>query len=304
MRCADWARAVALDPIGTAPPLEIVVVVEWPLPWPADVENLPELAPIRQRLAGRLGRIQLVAADPTRSESEVRVYRRPDDPGFRRYAARVATAARLGVVEAAVGLVDDSLQTGAAGDDSASGGTAGAGAAASDRLLLVCTHGRRDACCGRLGARLVAALDSGAPTARPVRRTSHLSGHRFAPTALLLPEGTMWAHLTSDSLRSVLAAGNPPPLDCYRGCTGLDHPAVQMLERCALEEVGTQLFHWERRGRSDATTASLEVTPLDGGCYEWRAAYAVAEAPTSIDCGTGAPTIGEIVRLGEVERVK
>ncbi|MBV9923283.1 MAG: hypothetical protein JOY78_20875 [Pseudonocardia sp.] len=54
-----------------------------------------------------------------------------------------------------------------------------------DPLLLVCTHGRRDRCCALDGRALVRALvEAGEPD---VWECSHLSGHRFAPTALVLP---------------------------------------------------------------------------------------------------------------------
>ena len=62
------------------------------------------------------------------------------------------------------------------------------------RQVLVCTHGVRDTCCGAQGTRLAAALPGLGAGVRSWR-TSHTGGHRFAPTALVLPEGTAWAYL-------------------------------------------------------------------------------------------------------------
>ncbi len=62
-----------------------------------------------------------------------------------------------------------------------------------DPLLLVCTHGRRDRCCALDGRALVRAL---AEAREPdVWECSHLSGHRFAPTALILPTGYLYGRL-------------------------------------------------------------------------------------------------------------
>ena len=61
--------------------------------------------------------------------------------------------------------------------------------AASDRAhLLVCTNGRRDVCCAVKGRPL--ALGMAALHPDRVWEVTHTSGHRFAPTAVLLPAGT------------------------------------------------------------------------------------------------------------------
>src|SRR6187455_511419 len=57
-------------------------------------------------------------------------------------------------------------------------------------LLLVCTHEQRDPCCGLEGNALVRAV-----AGREVFECSHLGGHRFAPTALVLPTGYLYGRL-------------------------------------------------------------------------------------------------------------
>lgn len=54
-------------------------------------------------------------------------------------------------------------------------------------VLFVCTNGKRDTCCARLGRPVAEA----AGRARPERtwEITHTSGHRFAPTTVLLPSG-------------------------------------------------------------------------------------------------------------------
>ena len=56
------------------------------------------------------------------------------------------------------------------------------------RSFLVCAHGRRDACCARLGLPLFDALNAQLlPT--HLWQSSHLGGHRFAPNVVVLPVG-------------------------------------------------------------------------------------------------------------------
>ena len=71
--------------------------------------------------------------------------------------------------------------------------------------MLVCTNGKRDECCALLGRPMVTALAAVAPGR--VWEANHLGGHRFAPTATLLPAGTMHGHLTAETAVAVLEAG-------------------------------------------------------------------------------------------------
>ncbi len=61
-------------------------------------------------------------------------------------------------------------------------------------VLLVCTNGRRDVCCATRGRTVANALIQEHDDL--VWETSHTGGHRFAPTAVLLPWGRMLARLT------------------------------------------------------------------------------------------------------------
>jgi hypothetical protein len=75
----------------------------------------------------------------------------------------------------------------------------------SDRPhLLVCTNGTRDVCCA-VGGRPVAL---GVAGLRPqqVWEVTHTSGHRFAPTAALLPAGTLHGRLDASAAFDVLTA--------------------------------------------------------------------------------------------------
>ncbi|MFB6723076.1 sucrase ferredoxin [Kribbella sp. NPDC056345] len=75
-----------------------------------------------------------------------------------------------------------------------------------EAIMLVCTNGKRDECCAILGRPLVNGLATAAPGR--VWEASHLGGHRFSPTAVLLPAGTMHGHLNTGTALDVLAASD------------------------------------------------------------------------------------------------
>jgi hypothetical protein len=71
-------------------------------------------------------------------------------------------------------------------------------------VLLVCADAARDPTCAERGRRLTAALAG--PVGDRVWECSHLGGHRFAATGVLLPTGYVYAGLTPHLARAVLAA--------------------------------------------------------------------------------------------------
>jgi hypothetical protein len=64
-----------------------------------------------------------------------------------------------------------------------------AGLAPAPPQLLVCTNGSRDTCCARLGRPVAASAALRFPGR--VWEVTHTSGHRFAPTTVLLPSGSL-----------------------------------------------------------------------------------------------------------------
>lgn len=81
--------------------------------------------------------------------------------------------------------------------------------------LLVCTNGTRDTCCARLGRPIVEAAAARFPGR--VWEVTHTSGHRFAPTTVLLPSGTLHGRVLDAGALLAAASSGELALAGYRG---------------------------------------------------------------------------------------
>jgi len=77
------------------------------------------------------------------------------------------------------------------------------GDAVTEPALLVCTHARRDQCCAIEGRALAGRLAEQVPH---VWQCSHLGGHRFSPTAVVLPTGYVYGRLDVDGAVAAVKA--------------------------------------------------------------------------------------------------
>jgi hypothetical protein len=94
-------------------------------------------------------------------------------------------------------------------------------------LLLLCTNSRRDRCCAIEGLPLAEGLARG-PHADRVLEVNHLGGHRFAPTAMLLPSANVFGRLDLASATEVLdaaLAGHLGAMPHLRGRSSAAAPA-------------------------------------------------------------------------------
>jgi len=229
----------------------------------------PALAPLVEaaRVAGmRFQGLVPASVDGLRS---VVCYRWPaNGPGFQRAELTVEPG---GVIAAGLAVLDEPPRKDGIVD------------------VLVCTHGRRDRCCGSLGMALASEIWADPLEDEGVRlwRTSHTGGHRFAPTAVVLPGGTAWAFCDRDMLARIVRRDGPigEVLTRYRGCAGMASPAIQALERAVLGEVGWSLFDMARHGE-DLGGGTLELVVAEPGGLQsvWEATVRAETTPMP-DCG-------------------
>ncbi len=239
LRCAPWTRAQGLDPIGTAGYARAMLTVEWPLPWPSRIDDIPELGRLLEATGEAGVQIQaLVPEGSDRGKIGVTAYRSSWAGGFDRVEA---TVARTDLVEGVLTLLAEPAAA-----------EPGDGAPSSATEVLICAHGRRDRCCGSFGTQLATRLSKGDPFDGHVRvrRTSHTGGHRFAPTGILLPQGTAWAFLDEESLFGIVSRSGDLEklLPQYRGYLGLESPQLQALEREVVYRIGWSVFDMGRTG--------------------------------------------------------
>ncbi|MEO7448745.1 MAG: sucrase ferredoxin [Humibacillus sp.] len=194
---------------GTAASAAFFVILEQPGAWGRDAARESHLDPgvgaeLDTRTSGRGGRFMLVR----------RPGGHPVDAGPRRLLlAHAGAAAHQGpgpavepwlleadLVDAATLLTLD-WDALARGDRSLVA-AALPGAREADPVLLVCTNGRRDVCCAVRGRPLAAAAAHAAPGR--VWEVSHTGGHRFAPTAVLLPWGQTYARVDEQAATRAL----------------------------------------------------------------------------------------------------
>ncbi len=273
--CAQWTRQHEVDPVGTIGSYRAFLLVEWPLPWSRDIGEIPELQPLARALSQTHGRLQGLVPEQRDGGTRRAVLYCADPGPFVAYQRTEVVGPSHEIVSLAAGLLD-----GAAPADPADG---------AGRELLICTHGARDRCCGSLGTRLAAAMADrvGRDGTTRVRRTSHTGGHRFAPTAILLPEGTGWGYLDKDLLHRIVhrTGAVADVLPHYRGCAGLGSPRIQAVERAVLAEVGWGLLDSARRGsEEDDGTVQMTVTGADGEQI-WEAQVRTAAPSLSLDVG-------------------
>ena len=156
--------------------------------------------------------------------------------------------------------------------------------------LLVCTNGTRDVCCAVLGRPVAAA----AAYVHPGRvwEVTHTSGHRFAPTAALLPAGTLHGRLDAGTAVALVDAADrgETVLTGHRGRSTWPSPGqVAELEvRRLIGEAGLDAVSVADVAEVAAHTWSVEVGHADGR----RWAVDVDSEPTEVEraesCSKGA----------------
>jgi hypothetical protein len=175
-----------------------------------------------------------------------------------------------------------------------------------DPLALVCTNGKRDRCCALLGRTL--ATELAASGVRGVWEVTHLGGHRFAPTVLVLPYGYAYgraeAHTVKEALHGV-QEGRVVVEGC-RGCSAWERPgqAAELAVRSAADEYRAGVLSVLR---TEGAAPRWEITVGHDDGRRWRVTVAQGTSlpPRPESCGAtvlGAPARMDVVALREVRR--
>ncbi|MFF9478280.1 sucrase ferredoxin [Streptomyces sp. NPDC014733] len=173
-------------------------------------------------------------------------------------------------------------------------------------LVLVCTNGKRDRCCAVLGRPLAADLANSGTEAWEV---THIGGHRFAPTLVVLPYGYAYGRASADLVRGAVAAADNSQLllDHCRGRSTWDRPAqaadlavrdmlgehhADALDVVRTDTVRTEAVRTDQPNSRRASAAeplpawSITVAHSDGRMWQVLVEQRTDGAPAPASCGS------------------
>lgn len=163
------------------------------------------------------------------------------------------------------------------------------GEAVPGPTFLVCTNGKRDACCAVRGRLLLASLAPAHPD--DVWECTHLGGHRFAANLVCLPDGLVYGRVRPEDGARLTDAYVRGDLDVehLRGRSAWPPPAqvaeVELRRRLGVVAVdAVSLAACEARG--DEAEAVLVV---GGDQHTIRLRAEALEPPRSISCRADEP---------------
>jgi hypothetical protein len=273
---------------GTAAEVVVWIVLEHRGPWGAKAvaeSNLPAAVKARLEAWGAEipgARVQLCRRQG-RVDGPLRLWVAVSDLGASRWAEHT-----LGTVEELLAL-DVPAQVSAlrAGQPIAGAVTP------TQPLVLVCTNGRRDVCCAKLGTPVAQALAE--QGGLEVWHTTHLGGHRFAATLVQLPEGICYGRIAPHEaplLAAAIRGGTVYRLDRLRGRTALSE-AAQAAEAIWRERTGRPeleaLARVEQGTRDEATVVTLY--DREGTAHEVRLVRQPLSEVAPPSCGTKPATV-------------
>ncbi|TDB79791.1 sucrase ferredoxin [Actinomadura sp. KC216] len=273
------------------------LLIEHPGPWPERVGDLARPAPVAEavRAAKRAGvRPQLIR----------RSGRRRATPPLQVYAAYARGAE---VWAEGRELADPAELASLDLDALAAGRSPGLGERTAEPIFLVCTHGRRNACCARTGAPLARSL--AARFGGLVWETTHVGGDRFAANLVCLPHGFCYGNLGETEAATAADAylRGEVVLDRLRGRAGTPEPE-QAAEHFVRAHAG-QLGLADVTGvsiRAVAGTSRYEaVVHLRDSRYHIVVEAVQQSAPCGPDCGENLKTyvVRELTLLNEAALV-
>ena len=244
VRCSDFSVLMKEKLAGTAPIWSNLVVISFPLPWLANMNESEQLYKLFNKklkiddIKSKLDdyRFQFVAPDkdyvPEGLTKVLLFNRNSEDSCFSRFQKSEFDIPDEKLGNFLIDLIDKKekyfnnyiLKS------------------KKIRDLFVCTHASRDICCGVAGAPIYKSLkekfnDYEISSTR-VWRMSHLGGHKYAPNVLDMPTGRLWARFKSSNIDDIFGLNVSPKqvFNYYRGSIGLNSSYEQVFESYILAD--------------------------------------------------------------------
>jgi hypothetical protein len=162
-------------------------------------------------------------------------------------------------------------------------------------LALVCTNGTRDRCCAVHGRPLAASL--AASGGADVWEVTHLGGHRFSPTMVVLPFGYAYGRVDARLAKEVLegARSGRVVLDGCRGRSNWDRQgqAADLAVRALTGEEREGALTVAGSAQQGPDTWTLRVAHVDGRAWDVAVTRESAGPPRPESCGAalGTPAV-------------
>ncbi|MEV0636467.1 sucrase ferredoxin [Streptomyces sp. NPDC050619] len=175
---------------------------------------------------------------------------------------------------------------------------------AGDPLALVCTNGKRDRCCALLGRPLAAEL--AASGVGGIWEVTHLGGHRFSPTLLVLPYGYAYGRAEAHAVKEILHSVRDGRIvvEGCRGNSAWERPgqAAELAVRTAAGEYAADALAVVR---TQGAPPRWEVTVAHTDGRRWRVVVAQGDSvpPRPESCGVsvlGSPARMDVVEVREL----
>lgn len=314
--CSVLSRALGEPLAGTGAVASAWLLVEQPGPWGRVAVTESRLDPalgaeLEARAAGTGVRLALIRRVQEHYDSA---------PRHRRWYAASTHPKRTWL---ATGMVADPAELLAIDFAALDAGDRGAPAALEHTfldapLLGVCTNGKRDACCATLGRQVAVAAEAAealGAAAEPgeipaIWEITHLGGHRFAPTALVLPSGYSYGRLDTDSATRILADARRGRMS-VAGCRGRSTwsragQVAELAVRSALAETAEaalDLVSVTQTAPDPEPAWTAVVQHEDGRSFTVSVAGSPAAVPRPESCGKADGTPLEL-RVEAVDKIR
>lgn len=235
--CAESSQEAGEEMVGSAVGYQTYVLIECPTPWAVEAIDSPTIPHHLQEVVTQMRqthpswRFLLIAGQPKQHRRvRVLIYQQQSTRfcgGYQRFEVEVDTIEQ--VADTILMFLSGKLSP--PQDQTAL------------KDILICTHGSHDHCCAKYGIpfyrqAIALATELGLANVR-IWKASHFGGHRFAPTAITLPDGRYYGRLETESLHSILTQTGD--INCfqrvYRGW-GILPVELQVLEQELLIKYG------------------------------------------------------------------
>ena len=254
--CSDAARLRDDDNIATAARVDVWILVELPITWGRDPITEAALPQVTRnalhRTSHEIPRCRVVF-----------IRKRVEALGPTRVYV-VRSGPRIGMTQLDLDAIDDVATVpflSIANDVMAP---------AAKPLVLVCTHGQHDSCCGRRGYPLFDALRKRDDL--EVWQCSHIGGDRFAANAVVLPWGIYYGPVEprdANALADTLLR-DEIFLDGYRGRSSLSRPvqAAETFVRRETNELARDAFQFLSRQPLENGRTLVRLRDTSGVLHE------------------------------------